>query len=58
MVVWSFDKHKICYFFGTFKSDETKGSSYFPSKYRLKEVTTKKIQPKIRTLATKTKNPK
>ena len=56
MAVWSFDKHKICYFFGTFKSDQTKGSSYFSHKIWIKRSYHKKIQPKITTLATKTKN--
>lgn len=57
MAVRSFDKNKICYFFGTFKSDQTKGSSYFSHKIWIKRSDHKKIQPKITILATKTKNP-
>ena len=58
MAVWSFDKNQIYYLFGTFKSDQTKGSSYFPPKIWIKRRNYKKIQPKITILATKTKNPK
>ena len=58
MVVWSFNKNQICYFFGTFKSDQTKGSSYVSHKIWIKRSYHKKIQPKITTLATKTKNHK
>ena len=35
MDVWSFDKNQIHYFFGTFKSDKTKGSSYFSKSRKL-----------------------
>ena len=57
MVVRSFDKNQICYFFLTFKSDQTKGSSYFSHKIWIKTSDHKKIQSKITTLTTKTKNP-
>jgi len=59
--LWSFEvltKIKFATFLELSNLTKLKALDIFSTKYRLKEVTTKKIQPKITTLATKTKNPK
>ena len=60
-MLWPFEvltKNKFAIFLELSNLTKLKALAIFPTKYRLKEVTTKTIQPKITTLATKTKNPK